>query len=107
MLKERLITVLNEVIEILPNCQTYGGICDVLGYFEEINTISTEERNYIDSFLLRNKPSYKNQYKKFTDNNYWTNIIGKYYYWWNPMFEYHETIQIRIDYLKMVISNIK
>ena len=105
MLKVRLITVLNEMVEFLPNCNKFGGICDILEHFEIKFNISHEERKFITKLLHTHKPTDKNQYKEFTKNNFWTK--SRFGYWWDAMFEYEETIQIRIDYLKAVIENLK
>ena len=105
MLKERLISVLNDIVKLLPNCNQFGGICDILEYYEKKFIISHEERKFISKLLHTHKPTVKNQYKEFTENNFWTK--SRYGYWWDAMFEYEETIQIRIDYLKKVIENIE
>ncbi len=104
MLKERLILVLEDVINKLPDHFMCGGICDVLREFECSNLISRDEQYYIITFLNRNRPTSKNKYKEFTENNFWCKPNNIACYWWNPMFEYEKTIQIRIDYLKKVIE---
>ena len=105
MLLVRQITILEQLIEVLPNYYMCGGICDVVKDLSDLGEINIEEKNNIISLLKRNKPTNRNKYKEVTDNYFFIKDSNN--YWWNPMFEYNETIQIRIDFLKLVIDNIK
>lgn len=102
MLLVRQITVLEQLIEVLPNYYMCGGICDVVKDLCDIGEINTDEKNYIIRLLEKYKPTMRNQYKEFTKNNFFVKNSNN--YWWNPMFEFNETIQIRIDFLKRIVE---
>ena len=105
MLVVRQITILEQLIEVLPNYYMCGGICDVVKDLCDIGEINSEEKNNIISLLKRNKPTLRNRHKEFTNNSFFVKDSDN--YWWNPMFEYNQTIQIRIDFLKRIIEIIK
>ena len=106
--KKRLIEILEELkyfILLQDNDFTYTGICKVIGYFELSVRITFTEARFIEAYIKSNVPTKDNQYKEFTENEYWDNKPTG--YWWTKMYENPETIKVRIDYLSAVINNIK
>ncbi len=92
------------IIKLADTINSQLGICKAISlvYCQEIDFHFTE-RNELESFLFQNKPTGYNEYKEFFESDYWTGEG----YWWITMVKEPETRQIRIDYLRALISNIK
>ncbi len=79
------------------------GICGIISELSYEKTITANEKEIIKRYLYRNKPTIKNKYKEFIQNEYWINDA----YWWKPIWLRPEKKQIRINYLTKLIDNIK
>ncbi len=102
---KRIVEILTNVVNNIEtnHIDCNSGICKALGieyYFKRITLI---ESNFIEAYLYRNQPTPYNEYKEFTQGEYWTDEL----YWWNRMEDYPQTRQIRIDYLNKLIANVK
>ena len=107
---KRKIEILTMVIAILElDLTMIKGMCDAIYKLHDTNKITAKEYGLIVEFLSENKPNPYNDYKEFTENPYWQvkkypMLIG---FWWQSIKDEPRTLQIRIDYLKKVISNIE
>lgn len=98
----------NRIIEILEltikEIQNKASICEALKYVHFFDKITTDEALFILDFLDANKPTPDNEYKEFTENEFWLNSstpISK-GLWWKIY-----KVQIRKDYLIMLLNNLK
>lgn len=112
MEKDRLIELLTAIkMELsLDNTNyTRTGICQALRRIQLPYNCTHEESCFITRFLKLNKPAPDNDYKEFMILPYWGLEYrqGNSDFWWNEIYLYPETKQIRIDYLTKLISNIK
>ncbi len=99
---------LKEVLEIIKKffveTEKTGGICDAISFYYIENYITLNETYYIKNYLRHNKPTPNNDYKEFTQNQYWQETYHG--YWWKNVILL-ESRQLRIDYLTKLIANIK
>ncbi len=79
------------------------GICKIAFDLRMLKIISQFQNDFIYDYLMVNKPTKRNKYKEFTQNEYWVDKG----YWWKPIYTSPETRQIRIDYLTKLIANVK
>ncbi len=79
------------------------GICKVIEVLSREKIITLNETKFVKQYLFLNKPSVFNQYKEFTQNEYWLGRV----FWWNVICDAPETKQIRIDFITALINNIK
>ncbi len=105
MEKVRKIEILNLMKEQLGDFAENKsvGICDSIQALYLKLLISYDERDYIYKFIYVNKPTPYNEYKHFTENEYWYDGI----FWWKRINFAPETKQIRIDFINELIDNIK
>ena len=110
MKKDRILQILNKAVLILEDETMYHRcICDMIRRFKDALLISYTEYLEFRTILAENKPTPDNEYKEFTQNEYWMNkdLPIEQSFWWKPIFEAPETRQIRINYLKALINNLK
>ncbi len=91
-----------------PDNQT--GICKSLQniYNDETVNLTVDEYYFIQKYLEKNQPNTNNQYAEFTKSPYWLdNFPNSINYWWEKIVYVPATKQSRIDYLTMLINNIK
>lgn len=101
---QRLTYILNFICnEIQASNYHDNGICAVIYYLRLNKFISVSEASQVVEFLYANKPTNKNEYSEFMDNEFWCDKLC----WWKTISNAPETKQIRIDYLKKLISKIK
>ena len=105
MEKQRIIEIFECIKNnIIKDTRYYStGICFGLAVLLTAKEITQFEYYFLLDYLRDNKPTPINQYKEFTQNEYWINIS----YWWVNMGKQPETRQIRVDYLTALINNIK
>ncbi len=103
MVKKRQIAILTMIVEELQKNSNTEGICKVINKLLSSQRISLREHFDINRFIEDNKPTPKNEYKEFTENEYWVGSI----YWWKVMWFYPLTRRIRIAYINKLIENIK
>ena len=88
---------------VVGNKEEQYGICHLI-HFIWIDGICTyDEKVFLMNYLFNNRPTKENEYKEFTENNYWTDTS----FWWRPIFDIYSTKKIRIAYLTKLIDNIK
>ncbi len=107
---KRIIIILEKTIRVLETSPIeLRSICDTFHYLLSTNAISFEEYRKINVFINDNKPSFTNEFKEFTKNRYWNcnPLVLQISYWWKTIYEAPETQQIRIDYLRKLINNLK
>ncbi len=83
------------------------GICKAINeVFDVTNSFNIREYKFVKKYLFDNKPTPDNEYKEFTNNEYWdkNKLV---LFWWKPIDDFPKTKQIRIDYLTKLIDNIK
>lgn len=82
-------------------------ICGALQNLFLTEVITVNENYFIQKLLIDNKPTTENQYKEFTQNEYWLGSTGAlgFSYWWERLPQ--QARQIRIAYLEALITNIK
>ncbi len=97
-----------EILEILLSKinSYYNGICEVLIYSYIDGEITANEYHLMKKFLDENIPTPDNQYKEFTQNEYWKNPYSSYNLWWDAMTK-APTKEIRKKYLEKLVSNLK
>ncbi len=102
---DRKIQTLKLVRDSLTNEKFKSGICGVLLYYCQTSIISFNEHKFLRNFLEENKPKPDNEYKEFTQNEYWieSEMVINDSVWWERMENVPETRQIRIDYLNQII----
>ena len=102
---KRLIQLLELVkLDFINNNTIYQyGICKSISnvFYNDDYIISPKEYKYVLDYIQMNKPTKYNQYKHYTESEYW---IKDGAYWW---FVNSKTKQIRIDYLNALINNLK
>ena len=98
---KRKIVILSAIAQELRT-KNFHGICAVIHKLFFSNKITKKEYNEIFEFLDAHKPTPDNQYKEFTQNEYWVGGI----YWWKNMLFYEETRQLRIRFLNKIITNL-
>ena len=98
---KRQVVILSLVAQEL-RIKNFHGICAVIHKLFENNQITKKE--YLETFqyLDANKPTPENEYKEFTENDYWLGGV----YWWKNMLFYEQTRRIRISYLHKLINNL-
>ena len=104
---QRQIEILNLMINHIKKTTFAISICGALQNLLIMEIIGVDENYFIQKLLIDNKPTTENQYKEFTQNEYWlfsTGAIG-FSYWWERLPQ--QARQIRIDYLEALITNIK
>ncbi len=86
-----------------------SGICEILGVMYGKEIITYTEKGILLKYLEANKPTKRNAYKEFTQNEYWLNNDSPMTscFWWTRISETPKAKQIRIDYLTKLIDNIK
>lgn len=104
----RQIQILRTIRDLLYYSKFENGICGVLQYQQQTSRITTNEYNIIRKLLENHKPTPKNEYKIFTENDYWIKdeIVSKDNCWWVKMGDNSEARKIRIEYLTQVIFNL-
>ncbi len=108
MEKEVIISVLQKMKDELSKNDhnvLYVGICKVAYDLRKQGKLDPDLHDFIYDYLIKNKPTPDNQYKEFTQNQYW--ITEDSAFWWNTIHTVPETRQIRIDYLTKLIDNVK
>ena len=106
MEKTRLIYILTFIRnELRDDISQYhdAGICAVVNYLKTNNFITYREGYLVVDYLYDNKPTNKNEYAEFMDNEFWYDKLC----WWKMIYHAPETRQIRIDYLNKLIENSK
>ena len=84
------------------------GICQVIHGIHLQDKCNKTEYLEILHTLRINKPTSRNQFKKFYKNVNWvTGVYATRGYWWEEINQEPETRQIRIDYLTALIENLK
>ena len=107
MENQRQIEILGLMLTQLKTITFAISICGSLQNLLLTEVITIDENYFIQKLLIDNKPTTENQYKEFTQNDYWlasTGALG-FSYWWErlPL----KAREIRIAYLEALISNIK
>lgn len=105
MERAKIIDILEMIkVELKEKDYHSRSICSSLTYLKNERYISISEYDFIKKFLVENKPTAINQYKRFTKNDLWENhnqpIDNS--YWWVSGVSF-----IRIEYLNALISNLK
>lgn len=112
MRKDRQIEILNLVKTLLGYTDFCHGICGVVNSLLFNKGISIDEHSETINLLNENKPTPDNQYKVFTENDFWVDITIPSHtifegYWWLPIYRNESMRQIRIDYITKLIDNLK
>lgn len=104
MNNDRIIELLEIIIKSFETERSLykTGICNELLIMYANEVCTCEEYKELRSFLAKHKPN-SEKYKEFFHTVYWVNDG----YWWYPIKRYPETKQIRINFLKMLINNLK
>ncbi len=101
---DRKIEILNKTILVLTKTNHFKkGICDAVTYLCENDTLNYLELIEFREFIRDNKPTAENEYKEFTQGEYWVDEM----YWWYPIYRVSDTREIRVEYLTKLINNIK
>jgi hypothetical protein len=78
-----------------------SGLCgEVEGLFWN-DTITEWENTYMMCYLHEHKPDHL-QYTEFTKLDCWVNNM----YWWTPIYKDKATIQVRMEYLDVLIKEL-
>lgn len=109
MIVSRQLQILRVIKSLLYYPKFQNGICGVLLYQFQTSRITKNEYVFIRNLLEENKPTPDNQYKIFTENEYWitkSDELMTNNCWWVRMEDNSETRKIRIDYLSQMIFNL-
>ncbi len=102
MIKKRQVEILYLIAEELTK-NGHNGICSVIDKLINSKQITVREYLETNRFILDNKPTPQNQYKEFTENEYWLGNV----YWWKTIKLFPLTRRIRISYINKLIDTIK
>lgn len=107
MENQRQVEILNLMINHIQKTTFTISICGALHNLLTTKVIRVDENYFIQKLLIDNKPTTENQYKEFTQNDYWlasTGALG-FSYWWERLPP--QAKEIRIAYLEALINNLK
>lgn len=109
---KRKIEIFEEIKVLLEDNSFTHGICDVIMFLAKNDVISIDEAIKVRELMEVHKPTPDNQYKEFTDSDFWLGDINHHYhpllgFWWKQLRTNPETRKIRIDYVAKLIDNLK
>ncbi len=104
----RQISILKVTKDLLYYERFTKGICAVLQYQFETSRITANEYKIIRNLLEEHKPTPDNDYKSFTENEFWgkDEFPLKDSCWWQSIETNSETRQIRIKYVSQILNNL-
>ncbi len=103
MENKRKIELLELMIVLLKERPSIKGMCDAILHLP----IITAEAKVMTNFIFQNYPTPENDYKEFTQNEFWLNNHTTEKYWWLVSESYERGKQIRVEFLTKLIDNTK
>ncbi len=99
----RIIAILQMMRDGIESSLEMGGsgLCAELEQLFWNEKTEEWEHEYMEAWLIIHKPS-DTQYTEFIKLDCWVDRM----YWWRPIFQDETTIQVRIDYLNVLIKEL-